>query len=256
MRTIKLLFVAISFMLAAGICAAGESLEAKLAKLDAKIKGTQSVAKNFKTETVDKQVSRKKSLDEKIAELQARQNKFSKAGTGRDVKLSSLDSKLAALKAKMAAQRQEFSKSVSGTNDRFSTFESKLASIDTKVEDMQNDDALTNRIALLEQKIATIEEHEAVTHVKNDSQADDRDVLSKSQEAAPVMQVQNDSQADDNIIVSELELNAESLEPVGRVYRYETIPVAANFLSTTEVDSQGSKIVYDFWNCISPTNGF
>lgn len=232
MRTIKLLFVAISFMLAAGICAAGESLEAKLAKLDAKIKGTQSVAKNFKTETVDKQVSRKKSLDEKIAELQARQNKFSKAGTGRDVKLSSLDSKLAALKAKMAAQRQEFSKSVSGTNDRFSTFESKLASIDTKVEDMQNDDALTNRIALLEQKIATIEEHEAVTHVKNDSQADD------------------------NIIVSELELNAESLEPVGRVYRYETIPVAANFLSTTEVDSQGSKIVYDFWNCISPTNGF
>ncbi len=251
MRTIKLLFVAISFMLAAGICAAGDSLEAKLAKLDAKIKTTQSIAKSSKTETVDKQVSRRKSLDERIAALQARQDKFSKTGAGRDVKLSSLDSKLAALKAKMHAQREDYSKSVSETNDRFSTFESKLSSIDTRVEYLQNDDALTNRIALLEQKIATIEGQEAVIQVKNDSQADDRDVLSKSQEPTPVMQVQNDSQINDNDVVSELELNAESLEPVGRVYRYETIPVAANFLSTTGVDPPES-----IWTRESPTNGF
>lgn len=222
MSTIKFLFVTISFMLATGICQSEETLEAKIAKLNAKIKAERSIAKSSKTEAVDKQAY-KKSLEERIAELQAQQNKFSKDAAGRDRKLSSFESKFAALRAKIRSQHQDYSNAVSGSNEHFAKYEHKL-------ETVQNYGSLSKRIALLEQKIEAMGDHTATIQVKNDSQVEDND------------------------ITSELELKAGSLETSSRLDMYEMAPVSANFLSTTNVASQDSED--SIWTRESPTNGF
>lgn len=129
MRTnkIKTLLMIIVVLCVAGICLAQEkeSLEAKLAKLKAATKTKQPTKKSCETDTTKKQVCKKKTLDERLAELEARYKGFQENGKVRDTRITSLESKLATLQAKLKLR--------------------------------QDDKALAKRVTQIEQKILALE---------------------------------------------------------------------------------------------------
>jgi len=96
----KILCIAVVLTGAISPCQAGDSLEAKLAKLEtaakAKQPAPQSSAVTQAAETTAPQ-GPIKSLTERIDELEARQNTMREANTGRDKRIVSLEKKLAAL---------------------------------------------------------------------------------------------------------------------------------------------------------------
>lgn len=100
MEKIRILLIAIALLSAMSTSWAGDSLDAKLAKLEtaakAKQSGPESPAEPQTTEATAPQ-DQIKSLTERIDELEARQNSIREANTGRDERIVSLEKKLAAL---------------------------------------------------------------------------------------------------------------------------------------------------------------
>ena len=96
----KILCIAVVLTGAISPCQAGDSLEAKLAKLEAASKaqpsGPESSAQTRTAEATAPQ-GPIKSLTARIDELEARQNTMREANTGRDKRIVSLEEKLAAL---------------------------------------------------------------------------------------------------------------------------------------------------------------
>lgn len=144
MHKTKILLITIVVLCVASICQAQEkdSLEAKLAKLEAATKAKQS-----HQATEAKLVRKKKTLAEKIAELEARQKGFQEAGKGRDTRMDSFESKLAALQAKLDSQ--------------------------------QNNKALAKRITQIEQKVLTLENQSKPAQVQSSSDSEKTDVMGK-----------------------------------------------------------------------------
>lgn len=140
------------------------------------------------------QAQEKKSLEAKIAELEAQQRGSHVVGKTRDTKITSLESKLVALEAKLKSQQNE-------------------------------------------PKVITLENQ------------------SKSAQVAGSMQP-NRSDA-----VTKLDLSTQTIAAAPKCTIHTIMPVALNFMDTTalspqESDRSGSEVVYNFWKCASPTNGF
>ncbi len=100
MNKIRVLLIVVVALSVLSTAWAGDSLEAKLAKLEsaakAKQSGPESSAETQTTEATAPQ-DPIKSLTKRIDELEARQNSIREANTGRDERIVSLEKKLAAL---------------------------------------------------------------------------------------------------------------------------------------------------------------
>lgn len=103
MKRLILLLIAFSFVCSANICMAGDSLEAKLAKLEAASKAEQSGNEIV----IEKAVSKKKTLAERIDEMEAQQKIMQKVDEGLINRMSGLEGKLIALESRSETQPDE-----------------------------------------------------------------------------------------------------------------------------------------------------
>jgi len=93
MKRLILLLIAFSFVCSANICMAEDSLEAKLAKLEAESKVEQSSNEIV----IEKTVSKNKTLAQRIDELEAQQKAMQDVDEGIGTRMSALEGKLVAL---------------------------------------------------------------------------------------------------------------------------------------------------------------
>lgn len=127
----------LSFLIAvlslAGICRAGDSLEAKLARLQAASKSGQSIQKETTmvsrsaTTATEELHLKVKSLADRLNDLEARQKGMQEFGAALDVRLAELERKFEASKAQSQEQAQK---------DHESLY-AKLAELERKVQDLE-----------------------------------------------------------------------------------------------------------------------
>jgi hypothetical protein len=163
MNKIGILLIAIALLSAMSTSWAGDSLDAKLAKLEtaakAKQSGPESSAEPQTTEATAQQ-DPIKSLTERIDELEARQNSMREANTGRDKKFVSLEKKLAALPEQL---------------------------------NRVPDEVLVARIEGLEYKVRGLEAQSHAPQVETKPDAVVPEKVSESQPVAPTPKVQTDA---------------------------------------------------------------
>jgi hypothetical protein len=157
-KIIRMLCAVVVLASAVSLCHAGDSLDAKLAKLEAKSKVGQSTQESsVATEsaeiiTAEPPKSTGKSLAERIDELETRQKSMRQANSTRDARIVSLEEKLQALPEKLSCKA---------------------------------DDVLVARLEGLEHKVQLLETRARQPHVKTDV---DPALNNKGDEAQPLGQ--------------------------------------------------------------------
>jgi len=132
-KTGRILPMIVAVLNLVGICQANDSLDAKLAKLQAASKSGQSTQKqtvpaiNAPTTAAEELRLKVKTLAERINDLETRQKGMQEFGTGLDVRLAELERKFEASKAQSQEQAQK-------THE---TLYAKLAELERKVQDLE-----------------------------------------------------------------------------------------------------------------------
>jgi porin len=136
----RILYIAVALLTVVSICQAEESLDAKLAKLEAASKttsqsarkgtdkaGSTAVTPAVTATAVEKLDSKVKTLAERLAELEARQKGMREVGKGLDIRLDELERRLEVSKTQSQAESQE----------AHNALYAKLAELESKIQGLE-----------------------------------------------------------------------------------------------------------------------
>ncbi len=200
----KILLIAAVFLSAASSSQADDSLEEKLAKLEAASKAKQSNQKSVdKTEAIAAKNSNsaktlaeriaRKTLAERIDELEAQQKSMQQTNKGTDARVYELGRKLQALKTQsfkqqqtneavigkidelknqqdeLKAQQKSLQQTNKGTDARFYKLGRKFQALETQFKQQQTNEALTGRIPELERKVGVLENQSELLQANRES---------------------------------------------------------------------------------------